>query len=325
MHLQSCQYLIVFFIIIQGILAIGTGAAANLSTLCYDTEACTWASLDKFPSLPRDDGLPVSYSACNAEGTLYILSRVSNFVYSQFFKLDVDNNKWIKLAPMRVKSRKARLIYLDGCIYAFGCGSNPRMYIIEENVWSLTSVPPVPYGVEVTYQSCATYEGKIIVYGTPPIVAGAAAGTTSEHRLLMFDPASTSWSELMTESHPISSFTGLLEHNRKCYRVAYGNCKCTAAGCHWHGKIVQELVIDVHNMNAAAGNKQDQNFEEYDANRSFWRINGDVFVSVRGKLFITGIHEKKAIFSDYLCINDLTSKYHRNLITSFAFDAEKWA
>ena len=322
MHLQSCQYLIVFFIIIQGILAIGTGAAANLSTLCYDTDACTWVSLDKFPSLPRDDGVPVSYSACNAEGTLYIASRVSNLVHSQFFKLDVDNNKWIKLAPMGVKHKKARLIYLDGSIYAFGCGSHPRVYIIEENMWR-TPVPPIPYGVEVTHQSCATYEGKILVYGTRPI-AEATEGTISEHRLLMFDPFSSSWSVLMTESHPVSNLTGLVEHNRKCYRVVYGTCKCTAEGCQWHGKIVQELVIDVHNMNAAASNKQDQNFEEYDASRSCWRINGDVFVSVRGKLFMTRIQEKKESFSDYLCINDLTSKYRRSLITSFVFDTEKW-
>ena len=70
----------------------------------------------------------------------------------------------------------------------------------------------------------------------------------------------------MTESHHVSNLTVLVEHNRKYYRVVYRTCKCTTEGCQWHGKIVQGLVIDIHNLNAVVGNKQSQEIE--DANQT---------------------------------------------------------
>ena len=274
-------------------------------------------------------------SVCNADGTLYVTGAVSSLRCSVFFKLDACNNKWIMLADMRDRRINAKLIHLDGRIYAFGCESNPHnfdVYIVEENVWK--ALPSVPEEVQVNYKltACTTYEGKILIYGVNPIEgASVHAGDIHDHKLLMFDPVSSTWSVLMTESHPAAPQRVLLVgHKGKCYRVLSGTCKCTAAGCQWHDlKIVQELQIDLENMTAVVGNKQNQEFEDADqasCDRSRWRINGDEFVASRGKLYIAGIGLHKESCSHYMGIRDidLSTKYRNSLTTSFTFDTANW-
>ena len=301
-------------------------------TAMYYSKENKWVTLSKFPPLPAKENVRYStHSICNANGELYVARsrKVSplQLKHTQFLKLDVDNNKWVELSPMKkrrsiispVKKKRGAcsMVFLDGRIYAFGCPTDGdqrcgEVYDIKDNSWRI--LPSMPKLIKMP-ASCVAYAGKILVYGANDV---STDSDRRQHFLLMYDPLADSWSVLMDVSHPLSSVdpATLVVHNGKCFRVVRGKCLCQADECTdmWHLKIsVHELIVDFKDRSAIEGQRQDDRLEQTpiagDPRFQYFYIDRDVYFFFVSKVYNTGVKV------DDDGVNEVLRKRHRGLKT----------
>ncbi|XP_072021231.1 kelch-like protein 14 [Amphiura filiformis] len=333
---------------VNAVLCIGKGRKVPSY---YDVDKSCWISLPKFPALPLKDCLGAVGSCCNADGNLFVARGMTRLPiklrYPQFIKFDYANSRWQTLAPMQQRRKKPLLVHMkgpeNGEIYVIGdhgdesyVHSTCEVYSISTNKWQ--PIPSMPTNISTAVfkanpASCVACNGVILIYA--PVYHGTV-GTVNSYHLVMYNPATRSWSILTTVFHPAPwRICGLVVHDDKCYRVVGGNCKCKDPLCGWHEINVHELVIDVRNGNALIGEMQDQSaitaepeFSKY--KNSAFLINSELFAIAKKRFHKIGVSNQDdsnqlyELHKYFLMKSGPDNTYHSSLITSFMFDKSMW-
>ncbi|XP_072030359.1 kelch-like protein 15 [Amphiura filiformis] len=213
---------------------------------------------------------------------------------SSVYRYTVRENQWQRLQDMKVSRCQFALVHHNGYIYAIG-GSSANDLIRDVECYNLVNkewehLPPLLKEGYMGKSSAVSFRGKIFVYAAESRKINGMKYAT--HNLQVFDPETRSWHVPLTEQHNQGSFpAALVVHNDTCYRVVYGNCKCTSEhfGCPWHKVCVHELVIDDINgtCTARVGDPQDQSVIPKDQTVGAFCIQDDVFVTVNGVIHMT--------------------------------------